>query len=223
VKQSTELLQQGMEISYRLQASLFAALGHGLAQVHPGQAQAGEQVCQAWRQAVQIDETAPEYQAGLALALLDDGRPAEALAYGIQSAAPLPAARLATALAAKHLKHDADASQAAQQTLLLLEAGGRLDPMGCLALGQLFQSNEQFDQAERALQVGLEHYPLDEALLLLLAQVQLRLAQPERAYASASAALVECLRRRPAVQAEIGAPGGAPLVESANRPRMGDS
>ena len=218
-EQSTELLQQGIEISCRLQASLFAALGYGLAQVHQGQVQAGEQVCQAWRQAVQLDDTVPEHRAGLALALLENGQPAEALVCGSQIAAPLPAARLATALAAKHLKHDADASQAAQQTLLLLEAGGRLDPMGCLALGQLFQSNEQFDQAERALQAGLEHYPLDEALLLMMAQVQLRLVRPERAYASAAAALaVECLAsRRHAVQAEIGSRAARLLVESAQQ------
>ncbi len=191
------VLADGLRVMRRLRGHISAQLARSVAQTKDVTGDgwgdtAREASLEAWKQAVQLAPEEARYAAGLAGALVEAGRAADAATY-LKSYLAEPAHTdrpeffLTSALIADQLGEKEQASQSALKALDLLKAGDELSEAETVSLAAYFLKENCIQQAGEVVQLGLEQSPTSRDLLGLMAKIQFQLGQSENAISAAYA------------------------------------
>ncbi len=191
------VLADGLRVMRRLRGHISAQLARTVAQTKDVTGDgwgdtAREASLEAWKQAVQLAPEEARYAAGLAGALVEAGRTADAATYlksylAESAHTDRPEFFLTAALIADQLGEKQQAEQSALKALDLLNAGDVLSEADSVSLAAYFLKENHIRQAGEVVQHGLEQSPASRDLLALMAKIQFQLGQPENAITAAYA------------------------------------
>ena len=191
------VLADGLRVMRRLRGHISAQLARTVAQTKDVTGDgwgdtAREASLEAWKQAVQLAPEESRYAAGLAGALVEAGRTADAATYlksylAESAHTDRPEFFLTAALIADQLGEKQTAEQSAMQALDLLNAGDVLPEADSVSLAAYFLKENHIQQAGEVVQRGLEQSPASRGLLGLMAKIQFQMGQPECAITAAYA------------------------------------
>ncbi len=191
------VLADGLRVIRRLRGHISAQLARSVAQTKDVTGDgwgdtAREASLEAWKQAVQLAPEEARYAAGLASALVEAGRAADASTYlNSYLSEPVHTDRpeffLTSAMVADKLGDKQMADQSALKALDLLRAGDELSEGESIDLAAYFLKGKHISQAGEVVQRGLEKAPTSRELLGLMAKIQFELGQPEKAISAAYA------------------------------------
>ncbi len=184
---ATGLLVEALKNARQLQGHISARLAQAVAQAKAaGEAEKQETDLEAWRQAVRLAPGETSYSIGLAQALVNQGRLADAqLHLGVQQARERTPAKAELLLVSSQVAHGLGDKQAAarfaRQALEQLENGGMLDASGAKSLFEYLNKAEQPDLAVRTLQAAVQKHPVDAGLSEALARQLVASGRPSLA------------------------------------------
>ena len=191
------VLADGLRVMRRLRGHISAQLARTVAQTKDVTGDgwgdtAREASLEAWKQAIQLAPEEARYAAGLAGALVEAGRTADAATYlksylAESAHTDRPEFFLTSALIADQLGEKQPAEQYAFKALDLLRAGDELSEGDYVSLAAYFLKENHIQAAGEVVQHGLEQSPASRDLLSLMTKIQVQLGQPENAITAAYA------------------------------------
>lgn len=191
------VLADGLRVMRRLRGHISAQLARTVARTKDVTGDgwgdtAREASLEAWKQAIQLAPEEARYAAGLAGALVEAGRAADAATYlkgylAEPAHTDRPEFFLTSALVADQLGEQQQAEQSALKALELLKAGDGLSESDLVSLAAYFLKENRFQEAGEVVQHGLESSPTSRDLLGLMAKIQFQLGQHENAITAAYA------------------------------------
>ncbi len=181
---SIALLIEAIKNARQMQGYLSSRLAQAVTLAkQTGKAEKQETDLEAWKQAVRLAPEEPEYAAGLAQLLVNEGRLADAqLHLGAWQSKDRYTQHahllIASSQVALGLGDKEKSVELAKQAWALVEGGSNLDLPGYLALRDIFQQSGDEELALQVVTSGLQHFPTNSELLVTSASIYLNQKKP---------------------------------------------